>query len=125
MVVCPPANDGVRRNRRPSGRLCPMRRCIPILVVLVLVGAIAGTATLTYATLTPASVKPEPSGVRIEVAREFYAAADTMLRTGVSAELERVVPPDFVDHASTGGTGREGLIRSIRELRRRFPTARL
>jgi quercetin dioxygenase-like cupin family protein len=102
-----------------------MRRCIPIPVVLVLVGAIAGTATLTYATLTPASVQPEPIGAQTEGARTFYTAVDAMLQTGESDGLEQVVPPDFVDHAFAGGTGRDGLIRSIRDLRRRFPAFRL
>jgi quercetin dioxygenase-like cupin family protein len=48
-----------------------------------------------------------------------------MLQTGASAELEQVVPADFVDHGVTGDTGREELFRSIQDLRNRFPTMRL
>jgi len=98
---------------------------MPIPIVLALAVLTAGTAAVTYATLAPASVVREPDGARIEIARRFYESVDAMLQTGDSSDLERIVPPDFIDRVGPAGAGRDDLIRSIRDLRSRFPTARL
>jgi hypothetical protein len=106
-----------------------MRRAVvPLALVLALVsGVVLAEARLVV--LAPiAAVGPDPQAHAGDtVVRRFYAAANTVLRTGDPAALDAAVALDLVEHSAEPPLPptRAGLARSLLALRAAFPRARL
>jgi hypothetical protein len=77
-------------------------------------------ATLSAPELTGSAVR---NATGVALGRAFYAAANTVLATGTTAQLDTLVAPNLVEHpASADGTaGRAALVRSLLARRATYP----
>jgi predicted ester cyclase len=120
---------------RTSPSACPLRedtvrRSALLLVCLLSLAtglALLRTAEFLTVTAPPAVAQPDDRSADVVLARRFYAAVDTVLRTGDAAVLVPLIAPDLVEHPARidGGTGRDGLAASLRALGADFPGLRL
>ncbi len=109
--------------------VAPRAAVLPLACLLTLA---TGVALLVLAwTMTPPDVPPVaaaavPSADGVNTVRAFYAAANDALRTGYPASLERLLAPDFVEHADRPGLppGHDGLLPYLARLRAAHPTLR-
>lgn len=99
--------------------LWPLAFGLAVLTVVALL-------SVDYAT-TDGVAPPVPSRANAAAVWRFYDAANVTIRTGDSAELERLLAPGFVDHAA--GTGLPptavGVVRYLLGLRAAYPELRL
>jgi predicted ester cyclase len=109
---------------------CTRAHRAPTLLLACLLCLATGLAILGLATTVgePRRVERRPANAAVvAVVNRFYAAANTVLRTGDPSALDGVLAPGFVDHAPAPGTApdRDGLAEALVARHATFPGERL
>jgi predicted ester cyclase len=97
----------------------------PLTILLAIATALALLGTAVELSAPPPVAFDRPHNA--DLVRRFYAAANSLLATGVSDPLVELVAGDVVEHPQRLGdaAGRDGLVASLRSLRDVFPGLRL